>query len=250
MAVALSACGSMGLIDDPSKVVRYEYRPPFGFVRIERIEAGAPDNAHPFGISVDALRQSLASLKVEGAASIGTKPVFTDGELKDIVPHLVAALATAGPREDVTFAVTGQHESLFGAYASKSATTGRLFAHDGQLNIIFGLIHELYEGRELGQAWPPPFPPGSRARRSDAVWKIVPTSGRLADARVDWVVLDAAKAQAPEEKTGASAPTPSAADSRYREIEDKLGVLNRLKEKGLITEEEYNERRRAILQGL
>ena len=241
----------MSAIDNESQVVSYEYRPPFGYVRIERIEAGAPANAHPFGISADELRRSLASLTVQGAVSIGVTPVFTDAELQEIVPHLVAALAKAGPREDVSFAVTGQHGFL-GRYSSKSVTTGRLFARDRQLNVIFGLVHELYEGGELGSNLTPPFPPGSRAPRSDQVWRILPAGGRLVDGRVDWVMLDTARLPAPAEKAAASpaAPTPPAADSRYQEIESRLGALDRLKEEGLITEEEYKERRRAILQGL
>ncbi len=257
LAMALSACGLMGVAGNDPRIVSYEYRPQFGFVRIERIEAGAPDNAHPFSISADALRQTLANLKVEGSISMSAEPIFTDKELEEIVPHLVAALARAGPKEDVTFAVTGRHGFL-GEYSSKSVTTGRLFVRDRELNIIFRLMHELYEGGELGGGVPPlvgapPFPPGSRAYRSDRVWRVVPGSGRRADRRSDWVMLDTTTLPAPQEKTvGASAATPAApaTDSRYQEIESRLSALNRLKANGLITEEEYSERRRAILQGL
>jgi len=37
--------------------------------------------------------------------------VFNEAELKEIVPHLVAALAKAGPKVDIGLAVTGQHVS-------------------------------------------------------------------------------------------------------------------------------------------
>jgi putative oligomerization/nucleic acid binding protein len=257
LAMALSACSLVRVAGNDPQIVSYEYRPQFGFVRIERIEAGAPDNAHPFSISADALRQTLANLKVEGSISMSAEPIFTDKELEEIVPHLVAALAKAGPKEDVTFAVTGKH-GFFGAYSSKSVTTGRLFVRDRELNIIFRLMHELYEGGELGGGGPsfagtPPFPPGSRAYRSDEVWRVVPESGHLVDRRSDWVMLDTTTLPAPKEKTvGARAATPAApaTDSRYQEIESRLNALNRLKANGLITEEEYSERRRAILQGL
>jgi hypothetical protein len=245
-AMALSACGSTGVIDSDSQVVSYEYRPQFGYVRIQRIEAGAADNAHPFDISVDALRQALASLEVEGSVSISAKPMFTDEELEEIVPHLVAALAKAGPKEDVTFAVTGRH-GMFGSYSSKSVTTGRLFVRDRQLSIVFGLVHELYEGGELGPSVPS-FPPGSRAYRPDSVWRLVPKIGRLADKRVDWLMLDTTKLPTPRAKAGDAGA--AGADSRYQEIQSRLNVLSRLKADGLITEEEYSERRRVILQGL
>jgi hypothetical protein len=244
--MALPACGLMGAIDGDSQVVSYEYRPQFGYVRIQRIEAGAADNAHPFDISVDALRQALASLEVEGGVSISAKPMFTDEELEEIVPHLVAALAKAGPKEDVTFAVTGRH-GMFGSYSSKSVTTGRLFVRDRQLSIVFGLVHELYQGGELGPSVPS-FPPGSRAYRPDSVWRLVPKIGRLADKRVDWLMLDTTKLPTPRAKAGDAGA--AGADSRYQEIQNRLNVLSRLKADGLITEEEYSERRRAILQGL
>lgn len=241
--LALSACGLMGALGSDPTIVSYEYRKETSFVRLERIEAGAPDNSHPFGISVEALRQTLADLQVKGSISTDAVPMFTDAELLEIVPHLVGALAKAGPKEDVTFAVTGKHGFL-GRYSSNSVTTGRLFAHGRQLNVIFGLAQELYEDAELGPA--SSFPRGSRADRPDRVWRIVPKGGHLAGQRLDWVMLDTAATPAP----GANAPATPAANSRYQEIENRLRVLDRLKANGLITEGEYEERRRAILQGL
>jgi hypothetical protein len=250
VATGLSACGLMSHLGDP-QIVSYEYRPLYGYVRIERIEAGAPDNAHPFGISVDALSQALASLKVEGGASMSVAPMFSEGELKEIVPHLVAALAKAGPRQDLTFAVTGKHGS-FGWLSSKSVTTGRLFVRDRELNVIFRLVHELYEDGELGYGVPPVFLPGTRVHRSDTGWRLVPANGRLANGRADWVMLDTTILPKPKETTGgtSTAPAAPAADSRHQEIESRLRALDRLKADRLITEEEYAERRRAILQGL
>lgn len=248
VAMALSACSSVKTVDS---VISYLYRPHFGFVRIEHIEPGAPDNAHPFDISFDALGQSLASIQVEGGAKMAAAPMFNEAELKEFVPHLVAALAKAGPREDVCFAVVGQH-GLFGSASPLSVTSGRLFARDGRLNIIFGLVQTPFEDNELGNALVPPFPPGSRTQVSNTGWKVLPKGGRLADGRTDWivldnwVVLDTTKAKAPD----AGAASPATADTRYQEIESKLTVLGRLKEKGLITEEEYKERRRVILEGL
>ena len=61
LAIALSACGLMG-VNPESQVVSYQYRTQYGFVRIEHIEPGAPDNAHPFAVSIDALRKTLADL--------------------------------------------------------------------------------------------------------------------------------------------------------------------------------------------
>jgi len=158
-------------------------------------------------------------------------------------------LAKAGPKEDVTFAVTGGH-GLFGAYSARSVTSGRLFVRDRQLNVIFRLVHDLFEDGELGGGMPPVFLPGSRAYRADVNWRLVPGNSHLADKRTDWVMLDTTTLPRPKEKPGGTGTAAPAADSRYQEIENRLNALDRLKAKGLITEEEYSERRRAILQGL
>src|SRR5207249_8615493 len=95
LAFALGSCGALGSKSgqDGPEVLRYEYRPAPGFVRIERIESGAPDNAHPFGISIDAMRQRLASVKLKG------EPIFASEELDEVVPYLAAALNNIGSKE-------------------------------------------------------------------------------------------------------------------------------------------------------
>src|SRR5260221_856588 len=95
-AIALPGCGLMSTLVGDSQIVSYEYRPRFGFVRIERIETGAPENAHPFAISADALARTLARLEVEGETA---DPVFTQEELDGLAPHVAAALAKAAPAE-------------------------------------------------------------------------------------------------------------------------------------------------------
>jgi hypothetical protein len=242
--LALSACASLTgtLGQDPAG---YEYRKGESYVRIQQIEAGAPDNSHPFAISVEALTRALASVEVEGGGTITKIPMFTEEELKEIAPPLAAALAKAGPKEDIRFAVTGKR-GLLGSLASSSITTGLLFVRDRELNLIFGLVQELYEDEEVKMEMRT-VPPASRFYRGPRVgrvWKLVPKSGRLVDERSDWVALDVSAPASP------AAPAAGGADSRFQEIQTRLDVIKRLKESGSITEEEYNERRRAILQGL
>ena len=192
LALALGSCGALGSKTDKDgpEVLRYEYRPSPGFVRIERIESGAPENAHPFGISIDAMRQKLASVKLRG------DPIFTSEELDELVPYLAAALKSVGSKEDVTFALTGGH-GLLGKFSPKTVTTGRVFVHDRRLNIIFGVVHDPFAILEMQPPnVPQPFPPGTRAKRIDANLAITPGNGRLASGdRPDWVTFDAARTE-------------------------------------------------------
>jgi hypothetical protein len=250
LALALSAfaCAPLSRMGSDPGVVSYEYRQSIDFVRIERIETGAPDNEQPYRVGPDELVRALGRLQVKGSISLTAVPVFNDAELEAIVPPLVAALAKAGPKEDVTFLVTGKHGFL-GKYSSDSITTGRVFARNHQLNIVFGLMHELYQGNEFDL---PPYRLGSRTY-PNTVWSIVPDPGRPDGPRSDWVTLDA-KALATPVATGEGGSRAGAnatsAEDRYREIKNRLTALDRLKADGLITDEEYKERRRGILQEL
>ncbi len=192
LALALGSCGAWGSKADKDgpEVLRYEYRPSLGFVRIERIESGAPDNAHPFGISIDAIRQRLASVKLRG------DPVFTGEELDELVPYLAAALKSVGSNEDVTFALTGSH-GLLGKFSPKTVTTGRVFVHDQRLNIIFGVVHDPFAILQMqAPNVPQPFIPGTRAKRIDTQLAITPGMGRLArDDRPDWVAFETARTE-------------------------------------------------------
>src|SRR5258708_8387999 len=88
LALALGSCGALGskTDEDGPEVLRYEYRPSLGFVRIERIESDAPQNAHPFRISMHAMRQKLPSVKLKD------DPIFPSEELDELVPYLAGAL--------------------------------------------------------------------------------------------------------------------------------------------------------------
>lgn len=234
----------------------YVYRSDDDFVRLVPIEAGATPNAHPFTISRDQLRRLLAGIQVRRTVRIGRAPVFTGDELDKIVPPLVAALAKASPRQDVTFAVSGERGFL-GKLSRDSYTTGRLFARDDGLNLVFGIVHAQVDIGAAEDVWATPdMVPGSRARRvGDTLWKIEPGRARLRAERGDWLVFarSAVPGGASPAAAGRSeAPAGGAArtTSKAEEIANRLRVLDELRASGAITEQEYRERRQAILDQL
>lgn len=259
LAAILAACaGARTNSGDGTDV----YRSGDDYVRLEPIEPGAPANSHPFAISAAQLRELLAPLKVSRADSIDRVPVFLNEELDTIVPPLVSALSKAGPNQDVTFAVTGQR-GLFGRRSPRSLTTGRLFVSGDSINLIFGLMQLRLESEKVDPALviAPMIIPGTRSRRIDTTgWKLDPVGGYFHDQRADWVMFD--RSALKPETTPATAPAPGTdakpgggtsaptTDSKVQEIEKRLQVLDALRKKGAITEQEYLERRRAILEQL
>ncbi len=224
------------------------------FVRLDEREANTPTNDHPYSVTPERLRHMLVTLKVARTISPDAVAVFTEEQLKKIAAPLASALAMATPAQDVVFAITGKNGVLGNASPSR-VTTARVFAREGSLNLIFGLVHERYESGELGFT-PPAFEPGRRAHRLDPIWKIVPDStiGHLDGKRADWVVFDAPALHTPSAaRAPAANSAPASAEAgavRYRNVKQRLEILDRLQADGLITEEEYRQRRRAVLDGI
>src|SRR5258708_1580469 len=184
-AVALAFASLLGIAAGAQGEPRSE------FVRLDEREANTPTNDHPYSVTPERLRHMLATLKVGRTSSPEAVAVVTEEQLKKIAAPLASALAMANPAQDVVFAITGKNGVLGNASPSR-VTTARVFAREGSLNLIFGLVHERYESGELGFT-PPAFEPGRRAHRLDPIWKIVPASplGQLGRSRADAVALTA-----------------------------------------------------------
>jgi hypothetical protein len=242
----------------------------FTAVRVVRKEAGAPANQHPAALNGGSLRAQLAG--VEAVLRRGVEPLFDSAELDQLVPVLVKALALAGPDEDIQLVSTARRGG--GALASPMAVTGRLFVHGDALQLI---VHDtrldfLMNSRMSRTA--PRFDYGSRGRAGADTLRSPAGPGR----RSDWVsfpmsnltgpavvgVTTAAPAPAARPVTPvaatvapaaalppAAAPAPPGSPVAIgEEIEQRLTTLKRLRDKGLITEEEYQQKRRELLQRL
>jgi len=235
----------------------------FSFVRIERAEPQAAPSQHPLVVSDATLRAALAPLR---NARQKDEPLFNDDELAEIVPPLVRALGEVKPDQDVAFAVAGRHGGWM-ALVPRSVTTGRLFRNADELQLIVGMVQEPFESQFLATGYLVPFESGRRAAPFDKAVAIAPASG--APRRADWVSLTLVSAPsvptaAPVAATPAaalpSAPPAAAANTApasrprdpafFEEQEQRLATLKRLRDRGLISEEEYQQKRREILSQL
>lgn len=258
------------------RVVRVVYQGTYDRVRIELAEPGAAASLHPVpSLTAEQLRASMAALRLVGGKSA---ELFNDEELAQIVPPLVRALAEITPQQEVTFAVTGRHGAL-GPLVERSVTTGRMFRTDEGLQLIVGLAQRPFESGYLATGLLIAFEPGRRAAPVDPAARLAP-EGTAGQRRADWVTLAvgpvaAAAAPAAAPPAAAAAPVPLAAPSAVAspapaapaaappatapapttrtpaflaEQEERLKTLKRLRDQNLITEEEYQQKRREILQ--
>ena len=173
----------------------------------------------------------------------------------DISAYSLAALAKAGPDQDVTFQSGGRH-GMFGSYSRLSYTTGRMFVHEGRMHLIIGVIQEFpdIDNTVIDDIF---YPIGTRIQRVEKGWELQPAAGRLEQQRGDWLsfVLDSEPASSTQAFTSRP-PEPSQSDeasaprSESEGAAQRLQVIEDLKLKGLITDQEYRDKRQQILDDL
>lgn len=228
------------------------------FVALEpqdSLSAGpAAPNDHPVRLTSDRLTAFLASLEIRTADGDKPEPLFTGASVQNIAPYLLQGLIEASSTEDVTFAVIGLHDTLYGLAKASKVTTGRVFYKAGQLNIIIGLAQQEVRDREDRRLFP--FTPGSRQKALKGEWQIIsqPVQQGSSLNRKDWVVFNDAW-QAPVAEQGLAATPAASAQPGMRSNDtrtpaERLTTLKDLREKSLISEEEYQTKRGQILDGL
>ena len=258
VVAALAAVAGCGALQPPGgTIVRYEYKRPDGraYVRVEKIEPDAPPNDPPAGLRPEQVRMALAGVREKAPILAADETVFGADELDELAPRIASALATATPVEDVTFGILGSH-GLLGSHSPLTATTGRVFVRGGRLNVIFGLVQSSFDAIDI-HGTTEQLVPGQRRTRVEQGWTLAAAAAQRVDGRGDWLAFDIASL-VPSKERSAPAPAPArpltaaptADESRYQDMASRLRILDRLHADGLVSEEEYRERRRAILQSL
>jgi hypothetical protein len=227
----------------------------FSAIRLVERETGSAPNQHPLAIQPEVLRQQLALVRtpVKG----GEQPLFTADELSVLVEPLSQALANAGPGDDILLLSTARRD---GVLVAPLGITARLLVAEGALQLVLHDARYDFVNAYLGSRVEPEFRFGSRTRGGPAVLR----SAAARNVRSDWLALPLAlpvlsgsgggappAAPAPVVTTTPTlAPKPASpppAPASAEDIERRLTTLKRLRERNLITEEEYQAKRREIL---
>lgn len=222
-------------------------------------------NQHPADISRERLIDVLSSIQLRPEEKKDPPlPLFTERSLEILCPYLEDALKQAKPDEDITFAIIGLHTTTMGFAKVPKATAGRLFYQGGKINLIVGKVQYEFNERQDRRLYP--FTPGNREYVAEGKWMLLPQADQpaMTIVRKDWVAfaddwkpITRAVAQ-PDNATGggqaAPAAGPSAIDRLFSgkagKTAERLSVLKELRDKGVITEEEYRGKRLTILNEL
>lgn len=225
----------------------------FSAIALQPIEAGSAPNQHPAKLNPDTLRNRLAGIEFNAAGR--SLSLFSADELGDIVPYLVQAFAAAKPGDDLyLFSTARREQGLLGLPVS---ITARLFMVDGRLNLIVDSARQDTMSMFRNARMVPTLSFGSRSALSQnaATTTLTSRTGQLR--RGDWVqlsVADVERSETAPPAAAASAPVPAATTNRdpgfYDEQARRLKGLQSLRDQGLLTDAEFQAKRREILQGL
>jgi len=224
-------------------------------------EDGSPPNDQPRTVDPTVLRQQLLLLSYvtpKGAV----ESLFSDDEAGDLSGPLARAFAIAKPTQDVLLFSSSRRDSYF---VPPVGLTARLFLVADKLNVIVAQPRVDYYGQwRINQSVRPNLEFGSRAKGSTT--KLQAPEGVLS--RADWGVLPlvaAATAPAPARTAPpaippapavqaapavAPAPAPAPAAAPVTDPEARLRTLKRLRDGGLISEEEFQQKKAEILKTL
>lgn len=237
----------------------------FTTVAIVPREAGSEPNRQPIQLPADGVRQQLALVQFTGRN--GPQALFAADELAELAEPLAQALERAGPGDDVLLLSASRREG--GILAAPTAVTARLFVQGEQLQLVVHDVRYEFYDTYRGTNAAPRFTYGSRQAASGATVQ----SAAATSMRPDWLAFPlqgsaAAAAPAPAAIAAtpgaamapATAPAPSTAApaapaarkaldaAAAEDIERRLETLKRLRDKSLITEDEYQQKRKEILQ--
>jgi Short C-terminal domain len=212
----------------------------------------APNN-QPIELSEDLIKGLLGSVQLRDSVKEQPSPLFTEGSLQLVVPYLQQALREAGPGDDVAFVTVGLFKSLYGLANRPLATSGRLFYQEGKLNLILGVVKD--EGQNRLTAMNRDYrliATGSRQEATQGEWSLVSAEEQPFElSRRDWIVFDPTSVFARRAAPVAIPPMAQAVQPMKkgadRPLTERLATLNELKEKGLITDDEYKMKRREIM---
>ena len=235
----------------------------FDYVGLQPAEAPA-SNAQPLAISPEDMWRLLASVQLKDSSGKMTA-LFSQSEAAWLAPALSQALGKANAQQDVVFFSSDRRGLAL--LSPRLAVTARAFSSQGTVNLIVGTgrlnFFDLYRGGGVM----PPFSYGSRTKPAPTDLQAEGASYPGGAERRDWIAWQVAEAgtvkkaadtpaapraapvegAAPAER---AAPGVQRDDRFYDEQEQRLRRLQRLRDQGLITEQEYQEKRKEILRDL
>ena len=205
---------------------------------------------HPTALSPEEVHRLIRSIQIRHQAGIlqqvfsgpypEIQPAFSDEEIRRMEAGISKALASATPADRIYFRVKHSRGIL-----TPTLTTGIVYVKDDRFGVILGNYRYL-PAPDTNVTYDPfldPLDPqgNQTVRIAPGPFQELYNSTR-SSLKNRWLLIDykALLSSSPEQET----KTPEMPQG----LEEKLTTLKRLREQGLITEEEYQEKKKELLK--
>lgn len=259
------------------------------YIKLAPTESSARNkNAHPVELETSTLLLALESIYIKKSRR-NYLPLFSEAQQITLATYLATGLKQAKNNQDVVFVLEKEKVLLGGLKRDKVFVSGRAFYSEGQLNIIIG-EYDKGRNRAYEMAYDPTnqglitydFDYGSRNKKSNVKYGPVEFSSDsihfAQNGRDDWIAFDidsltteeAQLAEQPKFQPQPSIDRPSNLPARQTQppspraqpvqtppkisedsdLISRFVTLEELKKKGLISDEEYEKKRKELLSEL
>jgi hypothetical protein len=245
-----------------------------------QLAAASAMNQHPVRLSAEQITVLLGQFYKRQKKGEPV-PYFSQDEITRISPQLVPLFAQAKPDQDIEFGTSFRSDSF--PFVPRVLNAGRLFIQNGQLNLLIGMCAKAQDvGYEETFGKFPELDHGSRNKpaKNPGCELLASNITEQVNNRTDWLRLNinavltaravpvfpsstpltfgatASQVQVTTPATvppeAASVPTKTLAtpSSSASEAEQRLIILKRLHDEGLISDAEYQEKRAEAMKGL
>ncbi|MFQ5481145.1 MAG: SHOCT domain-containing protein [Nitrospinaceae bacterium] len=244
LTLGLAACA--GTQDPPKTLKKGKVKLTYHDIREDKELSGLPIQ-HPLATSRDILDTHLRSLYFENLGMFSkTRPVFPPDQVDQLSGLLTKALKHARATRFISFEVEGP----------QGVTQGDLLASNGKL---LWRILKIQGNPYIKRRW----------ARAEPAWRLAPGPGQaffvkkiLFERKItNWIVADlnlplppgdsgnpqTRRSVTPRRPQPGTPPPASVRSPAEDELERKLRILKNLRDKDLIDPEEYQNRRRKLL---
>jgi len=232
---------------------------------------------HPYYFTGSGLANILSSIYYKPTStmslikgSAGKMKLFRQEELQTIIPPIISAFSMATDSQDILVFSTSDKVLL-----SDSQSYFSMFISGNDLNIVFSTIQSkknLTDGRAFRKSNKEKFEDPFDVKRSSR-WKLIPMGGqRFASGRQNWLIIDLSSnlfgvastnnANTSDNINDISIPTDRSRaierkirtdnsfveeKQKYQDVRGKLKELKVLSDEGLISEEDYEAKKKELL---
>lgn len=248
----------------------------FNYVKLKEVKSSVAEQramTHPEKIDVEKLRAALTSIKLSRRhlikEKIDTQRVFSDSAVSFLAPNLARAFEQASPMEEVVFSYL-QKNPIF-ILRNDRINIAQAWMHDNKLHIKFLKLYAKLIGdtdkrgterrainRATGLRIDLELGPGQQMGITDSEELVLDLGYDFA---AEPEIRKALAGESSDDKPGPAASSkgtgakdaaaaPAAAAAAPTGVKERLEMLEELKKEKLITEKEYQQKRKEILNAL